>query len=286
MRETNVIYILILFPAILLAQLPESDVWLFKIKNNQGNLILTEGSNITNRKGYDNQPRFTPDGKSILYVSIREDKQADIFRYHISKKTCEHFTTTKVSEYSPDFSPDGNYVSCVVVEEDSAQRIWLYKQDGSFYKRLNSDIDSGYYAWYSTDTLLYYKLTEPHSLVINYFNQQPEKWICNHPSRTFKKLKGDQFIYAIKDSSEISYRIYNTVIKRSNEYAKYKSRNEDFVWNEKLGLLKSEGPQIIRYDEKLKVWLTLFDFSGYGVKKITRFMLDEHNEQIVIVDNS
>src|SRR5437868_2850144 len=108
------------------AQLPETDLWLFKITTEDKKLVLGEGKNITSRKGYDNQPFFTPDGKQILYVSIREDKQADVYRYDLGKAQSFQLTKTKESEYSPNYTPDGKSISCVVVEADSTQRLWLY----------------------------------------------------------------------------------------------------------------------------------------------------------------
>src|SRR5258708_16942898 len=42
--------------------------------------------NVTARPGYDNQPFFLPNGRAFLYTSIREDSQADIYRYDIDTK--------------------------------------------------------------------------------------------------------------------------------------------------------------------------------------------------------
>lgn len=269
------------------AQLPETDLWYFKIKSKDGLLQLTEGKNITSRKGYDNQPVFTPDDKSILYVSIREDNQSDVYSYSVSKGESVQLTKTKVSEYSPQFTPDNKFITCVVVESDSAQRIWQYYPDGSFIKCMNESIDSiGYYSWLSVDTLLYYKLTEPHSLRMNLMATGGDVWICNAPSRAIKKCGGNEFMYAIKDSSSIQYRIYNTVTQKSLVYASHKSLSEDFVFNREWGLVKSEGSQLLRYDLTSKAWLTLFDFTSYGIKKITRFSFDSKNKQLVIVDNN
>lgn len=272
---------------VVLAQLPETDLWLFKIKNNKGVLSLAEGKNITSRKGYDNQPFFTPDNKSILFVSIREDKQADIYKYDLSKEVATQLTKTKESEYSPIYTPDGKSFSCVVVEADSSQRLWLYNLDGTVKKCYNVGIDSiGYYSWLSNDTMLYYKLTEPHSLRMYCDKSKEDKWICNKPTRAFKKIPGNLFLYGIKDSLQIQYRIYNTVIKRSDEFATHKSANEDFIWNKTLGLVKSEGAQLFQYNEKTKSWSVLFDFASAGIKKITRFAFDKDNKNIVIVDNN
>jgi len=269
------------------AQLPETDLWLFKIRTEKDKMILGEGKNITSRKGYDNQPYFTPDGKNILYVSIREDNQADVYRYDLGKQQSFQLTKTKESEYSPNYTPDCKGISCVVVEADSTQRLWLYNLDGTVKRCYNEGIDSiGYYSWLSNDTLLYYKLTDPHSLRMYHENGKTDKWLCFHPTRTFKKMKGNNFIYGVKDSSQVQYRVYNPVIRRSDEFAIHKSKSEDFIWSQGLGLLKSEGTQILRYDEKTKTWPVLFDFASSGIKKITRFALDDKNKSIVIVDNN
>ena len=287
LKQFKIVVLVLLCVAEMSAQLPETDIWLFKIKTEDKKLVLGQGKNITARKGYDNQPFFTPDGKSILYVSIREDNQADIYRYDLSKQQSFQLTKTKESEYSPNFTPDGASVSCVVVEADSTQRLWLYNLDGTVKKCYNEGIDSiGYYSWLSNDTLLYYKLTEPHSLRMYIEATKVDKWLCNQPTRAFKKMAGNQFLYGIKDSLQVQYRIYNSVIRRSDAYAIHKSKSEDFIWNEAFGLVKSEGTQLLNYDANTKSWNVMFDFAPAGLKKITRFAFDSKNKTIVVVDNN
>lgn len=268
------------------AQLPETDIWLFHLKHEKGKSVLGEGKNITARKGYDNQPIFSKDDKLIYYVSIREDNQSDVYTYNISKNEIQQFTKTKVSEYSPAFVPGSRFVSCVVVEADSAQRIWLYHDNGNFIKKINEQTDSvGYYSWYSADTLLYYKLTHPHSLWLHILYTGHEVQIARNPSRAIRKLSGNRFLFAIKDSSEIQYYIYNADIKKAEGYARHKSGSEDFVFHSKWGLLKSEGAQILAYDSQKKEWTVLFDLASAGIKKITRFAFSANNKKMVIVDN-
>lgn len=269
------------------AQLPETDLWLFKLKTEDKKLILGDGKNITSRKGYDNQPFFTPDNKSILYVSIREDNQADVYRYDIGKAQAFQLTKTKESEYSPNYTPDGKSVSCVVVEKDSTQRLWLYNLDGSVKKCYNEGIDSiGYYSWLTNDTLLYYKLTEPHSLRMFAEADKSDKWLCNSPTRAFKFVEGNNFMYGIKDSVSIQYRYYDPILRKSSVYADHKSKSEDFVWNKEYGLIKSEGTKLLRFNGLDRTWDVMFDFASAGIKKITRFAFDSKNKSVVIVDNN
>ena len=270
----------------LFGQLPETDIWLFKIKTEKQILKIAEGKNITSRKGYDNQPYFTPDNKSILYVGVYDEKQSDVYSYNLSKQISTQLTKTKESEYSPNYTPDNKYFSCVTVEPDSIQNFWLYNLDGTRNKCYNPAIDSiGYYTWLSADTLLYYKLTTPHSLLRYNNNTKDDKWICNNPTRAFKKIDGNTFIYGIKDSVQIQYRIYHSLTKKSDEYAIHKSTGEDFIWHKDLGLIKSEGAQLFKYDSKTKSWSILFDLSSFGIKKITRFAFNSKTKYLVIVDN-
>lgn len=271
----------------LIAQIPETDVWLFKIIKKDNNLLPAQPLNITNRVGYDNQPTFTEDGKSILYVSIDSTKQADIYQYNISKKNRVNLTNSDVSEYSPTVMPDNSGFSCVVVEKDSSQRIWNYNHFGKFLNIVHENTDSvGYYTWLNKDTLLYYKLTSPHGLRALDVKTNNDVWITNNPSRAFKKINNSsKFIYAIKQDSITEFRIYNPVLKESKFYCKSNTITEDFIWHPEFGLIRSEISDLFRYNEQAQKWETLFSFSNFGIQKITRFVFDLKSKQIAIVNN-
>ncbi|MES2566787.1 MAG: hypothetical protein V4565_07970 [Bacteroidota bacterium] len=277
----------LLFAMSSFAQLPETDIWLFKIAKKEGKYCYSKSSNITNRPGYDNQPAFAPDGKSVLYVRIDSSKQADIYQYTISKKTHVNLTKSQVSEYSPTILPGCQGFSSVVVEKDSAQRVWQFNLDGTFKNIVHEGTDSvGYHTWLNADTLLYYKLTEPHSLRVLNLKTNKDIWICDHPVRSFKKGRNSsKFIYAIKDSASVQFRIYDPTLKESTVYANFPSTNEDFIWNPELGLVKSENSDLLNYNELSKQWETLLNFSSLGIKKITRFVFDAKMKQLLVVSN-
>jgi hypothetical protein len=65
----------------------------------------------------------------------------------------------------------------------------------------------------------------------------------------------------------------------------YASINEDFIWHPKLGLIKSEGSDLMNYNEKTNTWDILFSFTNLGIKKITRFVFDSKTKQLAIVSN-
>jgi hypothetical protein len=147
-------------------------------------------------------------------------------------------------------------------------------------------IDSvGYFNFLNEDTLIYYKLTAPHSLRYYVLNNGEDRWLADSPVRTFKTINRHQLIYGLKDSTQVIFYVYDFLLHKAREYARYPSLNEDILWHAQLGLLKSEGNKLLRFDEASGKWLVLYDLTGFGIKKITRFHLDAKNKYLVIVNN-
>lgn len=285
MNKKYSILLFVLVSYFLKAQLPDTEVWLFKLEKTKTELKLADPKNITERTGYDNQPSFSNDSKKIYYVSIREDKQADIYTYDIGSEKTIQLTKTKESEYSPVLTVDGKYLNSVVVEIDSAQRIhFINSITGISDKKIETD-SVGYYTFLNADTVLYYKLTNPHSLRFYVKSTNEDKWLGNDPTRAFKTLNRHAFIYGVKDSLKVTFYKYDFVFQKAEKYAEYPTTSEDAIWHEQHGLIKSEANKLLRFDESKKEWIQLFDLSSFGIKKITRFNFDPKNKYLVIVDN-
>lgn len=276
----------LLLSSSLLAQMPETDIWLFKVAKKDNKWMCNTPVNLTNRAGYENQPSFSADEKSLFYVASTEPNQTDIMRYDFKSKASVAVTKSPVSEYSPVFIPSQKALSCVVVETDSSQRIWQYGADGVFQKIISEQTDSvGYYTWLSPDTLLYYKLTNPHSLHALQLSTGKDVWLCDNPCRSFRKINNEGgFIYGLKQPASVEFRMYDPMLKESRVYATYPSSGEDFIWHNEWGLLKAEGADILRYNETTHSWEALFSLGTFGIKKITRFVFDKANKQLIIVN--
>jgi WD40 repeat protein len=290
----NLLFVFIFFlNFICFAQAPDSDIWLFEIDKTEKDIQFKKGINATNNPGYDNQPFFSPDNRQLLFTSIREGTQSDIYRFDLRSKKTTQITKTKVSEYSPMMTPDLAFISVVVVEQDSSQRIWKFKNTSTKNEipttelqeqLVDGNLDSvGYYWWLNNDSLIYYKLTQPHSLWVADLKSQKHVFLCQDPTRSFRVSGYKKFIYGFKGKDKSQIREYDWRTMHSTLITEVALESEDFIWHQQLGLLKSEGKKLMRFDGDKKVWLELADFSSFEMKKITRFAFSPNGKWLAVV---
>jgi hypothetical protein len=145
---------------------PDTEIYLAPMRVVNGAIEIGPAVDITNNPGYDNQPFFTPDSRSVLFTSVRGPAgttQTDIYRYDISPRTIARVTTTPESEYSATVTPAGN-LSVIRVELDEAktQRLWQFTIDGRDPRPVLENVKPvGYHAWSDSRTLALFVLGQP-----------------------------------------------------------------------------------------------------------------------------
>ncbi len=83
---------------------------------------------LTSGMAYDAQPRYSPDGKSVVFVSDR-DGGNNVWIMSLDGKDTTQVTKGKDFEYaSPEWTPDGEYV--VASKGTRIEQLWLYHRDG------------------------------------------------------------------------------------------------------------------------------------------------------------
>lgn len=120
-----------------------------------------------NPKGYDNQPFFGPDGRTLLFASARGGTQTDIYFLELQTRQVRQFTSTPESEYSPTVTPDEAGVSVIRVEADGTQRLWRFAEGGAAPVVLAPAIKPvGYHAWIDGTHVAVFVLGAPATLQV------------------------------------------------------------------------------------------------------------------------
>lgn len=270
------------------AQLPNTDIWLLNITNTGDSISVSNPVNITNRVGYDNQPAFTPDGSSVYYTSIRDEKQSDIYKYDLKTKQTSAITNTPTSEYSTTFMKDGKHFSVVMVEPDSTQRLWRYSLKGGKAKLLLPHVDSvGYHCWHIGNRVGVYLLTEPHSLCLASDDYKTPRYIDNNIGRCIK-FHNTMLVYTKKVAEDKhQFCMFNLPGWHVKAYDSFmESEDFDLINKQKQQVVYGKGSVLYTtfvYEQKKK---QLVDLSAYGIQNITRIAVSPDGKQMAIVAES
>ena len=90
-----------------------------------------EATVLTSGMMYDAQPRFSPDGKSIVFTSDRNGGD-NVWTMNLATKATHVVTTGKAIRYrSPIWTPDGQYIVVArAAGPIGPSKLWLYDKDG------------------------------------------------------------------------------------------------------------------------------------------------------------
>ena len=91
---------------------------------------------LTEGMAYDSQPRYSPDGSEVLFVSDRDGSE-NLWLIDVASKATRQVTDTPADNYeSPDWLPDGDYVVAAVGTGALAggdrrnPKLWMWHVDG------------------------------------------------------------------------------------------------------------------------------------------------------------
>ncbi len=106
---------------------PDGSTIIFKILDDFYTLPIAGGTatRITSGQAYDMQPRYSPDGEQITFVSDRNSSE-NLWLANADGSDPRALTTGERENFmSPVWTPDGKYVIAV-----KGSQLWLYHKDG------------------------------------------------------------------------------------------------------------------------------------------------------------
>src|ERR1051326_7709366 len=233
-----------------------------------GGLEVGAPLNVTARPGYDNQPAFSPDGKTLYYTSYRGG-QSDIYRYELASRTTAQVTATPESEYSPTVMPDGKHLSVIRVERDSTQRLWAFAPDGAAVGPILDSIKPvGYHAWLNADTVFVFVLGQPATL---------RRAVPAHGTVDIGARDIGRSIFRIPGRHAISF------VQRDSAGGTIRSLDPVTGAATDLGRPPPGGTRLLRGHAGDSAWSELARFSEPGLQKLSRIAVSNAGDRIALV---
>ncbi len=264
---------------------PGTDIYLLAASGTGSAMRLSTPRRVTDRPGYDNQPSFTPDHASLLYSSIRDDGQADTYRYDIATGAVTRVTHTPESEYSPTVMPGGAGFSAVRVEMDSTQRLWRFDLNGGNPSLVLEQLAPvGYHAWMDPDRVAVFVLGTPPTLQMADVRSGRTAVLTNDIGRSLHKVPSRPAVSFLQRGADGPW-----IVERHLESGATRvltrpvGQNEYFAWTPTGSILMAEGSVMFRWRDGGVGWVRVADLGHFGILEISRIAVSGDGRWIAVV---
>ena len=276
-------------PALAQNSPPSTDIHIFELKEKKGKLSLSNGKNITNRAGYDNQPSFF-NNDYVLYTSSQENGQTDIMIYDLYEGKSDNLSNSKDSEYSPTPIPGFNSYAVVRVEEDNSQRLWMYHLNKKSEPQLIFEKIQpvGYFAISEKDVLMFV-LGEPITIVLANMNVVDDDIITSNIGRTIRVIPGTNKFTFERREEDGSFFIYDLdkETKLFNQVIQKPAGASDWTITGEGTYITSVGTKLLAFNPKHHSdWQEISDLGSMASKGITRMAVSQQNDKLALVINN
>lgn len=268
---------------------PGSDIFMVSFDLSSGNFIVGTPENLTNRKGYDNQPAFTLDGKGFLFTSFRENGQTDIYHYDLESNATYSVTSTLESEYSPTPIRGKSTFSTVRVEMDGTQRLWQFNLDGTKpIIILDSILNVGYHGWGDDSTVGLFIVGSPNTFNIANTVTGAAVLIAENSGRSIHKVPNENSLSFVHKLSKEKWWIKKIALKSRviSSIITTLSGSEDYAWTSSGILLMANSSSLYKFDPKTDdEWKLVISFSDPALQNIKRIAVSPNDDFLLMVSD-
>jgi hypothetical protein len=262
-----------------------SEIYLFDLKIKKGSFSISNGKNITNHPGYDNQPSFHPTEPIIYFSSFNAEGRSDIKSYNYKTDLIKNITTTSEREYSPTVTPDQKFLSCIIQRDNNAQDLGMYPINGGEPVILINDLIVGYHAWINTEQLMLFVLGQPNTLQFYDLKTKKGEVIEGNIGRSLHKIPDEEAVSYVLKRGEKDWVIkkYDPAAKATSDILPTLEGSEDMCWTPDGKILMTKGFEIFSIDPATeKEWKSVVCDVPFA-KGITRLTVSRDGKKIAVV---
>lgn len=274
-----------LFVVTAAAAQPATEIYLFDLSAKKESVSVSNPVNITQHKGYDNQPYFHPENPQIFYASFNDDGRSDIKMYDYKKKATVSITNTPEREYSPTVTPDQGYISCIIQRDNNAQDLGKYPIDGGQPDVIIEHLTVGYHVWADNSHLALFVLGTPNTLHYLRLPTKEDTVLAENIGRSLHRMPAKtaiSFVHKISDKDWV-IRSFDTTTRTITELGPALTGREDLCWLPDGRILMSDGTQLFYRSPNDTGWKKVEFKSPTPLKEITRLAVSSNGKKLAVV---
>ena len=262
---------------------PNTDVYLFDIMIENGQIQLSNLINISDKNGYDNQPSFI-NNHTIVYTSTN-GTQTDIAEYNINTNETRWVCNTESSEFSPTKIPNKNAVSAIRQGLDGTQKLYQYDLTTGDATPIINNLLIGYHVWATTDVIFTAILeNDALSLSKTSLKDNSHTTIQTNIGRSLHKIPNTNLIsYIDKSEKEWTVKSFNVTTNESTIITKTLNGSEDMCWTSNGTILMGQNDSLYQFNSNNDEWQLVASLYEFGLENITRININADNTKLVLV---
>lgn len=267
---------------------PETEIFVFDIDLTKKDDVLSNGQNVTNRVGYDNQPYFTKDSGSFVYARS-DEYQTDVYEYVLETGEHKRLTNSPESEFSPTPSPDNTQMSFVFERNSSVWHANRGMEDAPTWSLETSEIVEpiGYFARnYKTGDLLYWS-REGLNIALTNTNEKVYQFVIDDavPSTPHLIPGKDTFSFVHSQSTdEVWIKEFDPKTKAIRPLTAIIGANANYGWTPDGSILMIEKDKLYRNDLELdQSWIEIADLTKHGISGANRVAISPNSKKLAVV---
>ena len=267
---------------------PGAEVFLVPLMTSGGTVRVGVPANITRREGYDNQPAFGLDSRSLFFTSNRGDGQSDIYRVDFSTGLIKPVRkTVPESEYSAMPTRDGKAVTVIRVEADSTQRLWQLPLDDAPPAVMFPDVKPvGYFAQADDSTWGLFVLGSPATLQLAHIGRPGADVIARNIGRSLHRIPGStrlSFVQKGDRGAPWYVMSLDPTTRRVDTLVRTITGSEDMAWIDSTTLVSGQGSKVLTWRRGDADWKPLGDFAFANLVGITRMTVSPNGQWLALV---
>lgn len=275
----------LLYPARTFAQ-PATEILLFDLHVKKDKITIGNGKNISQHKGYDNQP-FLDNKKPLLYyASVDSLGKTDILVYNYSSGKTSSLTSTPEREFSPTLTPDGDYISCIIQRDNGAQDLGKYPIQGGPPEIIVDNLTVGYHAWIDTNSLILFVLGDKPTLHRISPSEGKDTVLAENIGRSLHHIPGEEAMSFVRKPATGPWTICKLDVKTNKITTITTSieNREDLTWTPDGTIIMSDGVKLFSFNpRKNKGWEEVTVKTNGELKGISRICVSPQGDKIALV---
>ena len=282
--------LLLAFP--LAAQTLETEVWLGALERRDGMLVITDLRNISQEPGYDNQPAFYADGKTLLFAS-QSAETLDETGMGVHAVRYDPATRTKTP------LPEAKGFSPTPVGDDQLMvlrhgRVFLHDATGKEIRAVTKTDTAGYYTAFDETTWVLF-MNEPERRIAIYDPQTNEQetmatgaisapfripgehavtFVAEAPFPATEGVKGENVLYRLDLTTRKVEALATIPFETGGTH----------VWTDRGTMLMASGPVIREWSPAApSEWKEVYRATHPALQALTRIAISPDGSAIALV---